>query len=175
MAAELLLGYGNIDRMDDGLAWHVLAGLYAALHLPPLPSPDDALLTVTEPADCLFVLQLTPELAEVIARYQRVCFIDAHQNNDLDETQLCPVEPVFAASPFTHHLTPGACLALAQALYGRAPEAVVASARGEAFGFARELSPATARRVPELVNTILAWLTSPMSPTLVRSSHGQRA
>ena len=27
MADTLVLGYGNVDRMDDGLAWHVLAGL----------------------------------------------------------------------------------------------------------------------------------------------------
>jgi Ni,Fe-hydrogenase maturation factor len=150
--------------MDDGLAWHVLAGLITALGGTPPASADEPLTVPGGLADARFVLQLTPELAELIAQYDRVCFVDAHvesgAGHEPAETRLIPLEPVFTASPFTHHLTPGACLALAQALYGRAPAAVLASARGDAFGFSCALSPAAAGRVPRLVQRILAWLAA---------------
>ena len=162
MPDTLILGYGNVDRMDDGVAWHVLAALAVALGMPAPTLLEDAFALPRRQADCLFILQLTPELAERLAQYRRVCFVDAHTGDLLDETRLAPVAPAFTNSPFTHHLTPATCLALAQALYGRAPEAVLASVRGEAFGFAQELSPAAARRVPALVAQILAWLGSPV-------------
>lgn len=167
MADTLVLGYGNVDRMDDGLAWHVLAGLVMALGGSAPASPDEALPDQAGPADCEFVLQLTPELAERVARYRRVCFVDAHTGDLPDETRLVPTAPAFSLSPFTHHLTPATCLALAQALYGRAPEAIVASARGEAFGYARELSPEAARRVKALVQAILGWLAADTASTEV--------
>ena len=158
MSDTLILGYGNVDRMDDGVAWHVLAALAAAWGRPAPATLEDPLALSNGPADCQFVLQLTPELAEQLAQYRRVCFVDAHTGDLVQATRLAPVTPAFTNSPFTHHLTPATCLALAQALYGRAPEAVLASVRGEAFGFAQALSPAVARRVPALVGQILAWL-----------------
>jgi Ni,Fe-hydrogenase maturation factor len=148
MPDTLLLGYGNVDRMDDGLAWHVLTAVVTALGGPAPTSPDEPLVAPAGSVDCQFALQLTPELAELVTQYRRVCFVDAHMSDVPEETRLVPTLPAFTSSPFTHHLTPAACLALAQALYGQAPQAVVASARGELFGFARELSPAAARRVP---------------------------
>jgi hydrogenase maturation protease len=164
VAATLLLGYGNVDRMDDGLAWHVLAAVATALGQPLTGSPDEAEPVTVGPLTLWFVLQLTPEIAEELAHYQRVVFIDAHMSDHSEDTRLESIAPGFATSPFTHHLTPAACLALAQALYGRVPQAVVASALGERFGFARELSPAVAARVPALVNAILAWVQVPAAP-----------
>jgi hydrogenase maturation protease len=158
MPDTLLLCYGNVDRMDDGLAWHVLAGVVSALGGPEPASPDEVDFFSVGSMDCLFTLQLTPEAAERVAHYRRVCFVDAHTGDLPQETALTEIQPAFANSPFTHHLTPAACLALAQALYGQAPQAIVASARGDAFGFARELSPGAARRVRVLVAGILAWL-----------------
>jgi len=158
MPDTLILGYGNVDRMDDGVAWHVLAALAVALGRPAPATFDEPLALPAGSADCQFVLQLTPEMAEQLAQYRRVCFVDAHTGDLAEATRLAPIAPAFTNSPFTHHLTPAACLALAQALYGHAPDAVLASVRGGAFGFAQELSPAVARRVPELVSQILAWL-----------------
>ena len=165
MADTLVLGYGNVDRMDDGLAWHVLAGLVGALGEPVPASPDEPLPSQAGPVDCLFVPQLTPELAEQLAQYRRVCFVDAHTGDLPDETRLTSTAPAYSAAPFTHHLTPATCLALAKAMYGRAPEAMVASARGEAFGFARELSPGARGRVRALVAAIQDWLVPAPQPS----------
>lgn len=164
MRGTLIVGYGNLDRMDDGVAWHVLAALATALGGSAPATPDDAVTLPAGQADGQFMLQLTPELAEVLAQYERVCFVDAHTGDLPADTRLVAAVPSFTTSPFTHHLTPETCLALAQALYGRAPEAVVASVRGEQFGFAQALSPATARRVPELTRQILAWLNGAPAP-----------
>jgi hydrogenase maturation protease len=164
MRDTLIVGYGNVDRMDDGVAWHVLRALRLALGAPDSATFDEPLTLPGGRADCCFLLQLTPELAEELARYRRVCFVDAHTGDLPQPTRLAALAPSFTNSPFTHHLTPETCLALAQALYGRAPEAVLASVRGEAFGFAAELSPATARRVPELVAQIVAWLDGAPAP-----------
>jgi hydrogenase maturation protease len=158
MPDTLVLGYGNVDRLDDGVAWHVLARLVQAMGGPPPASPDEPLETSVGLADFWFVLQLTPELAERVAQYPRVCFVDAHTGDLPEAIRLVPVAPAFVTSPFTHHLTPAACLALAQALYGQAPAAVVASVRGEDFGFGRGLSAAASERVEQLLPQILAWL-----------------
>lgn len=164
MPDTLIVGYGNVDRMDDGVAWHVLRALAAALGAPDPAALDEAPVLPGGQADCLFLLQLTPELAETLAQYRRVCFIDAHTGDLPADIQLQAIAPQFTTSPFTHHLPPESCLALAHALYGHAPEAVVASVRGEAFGFAQELSPVVAARVPILTRQILDWLAGAPAP-----------
>jgi hydrogenase maturation protease len=158
MLDMLVLGFGNVDRMDDGVAWHVLLALAAAQGVQGPVEPDAGFALPDGQTQCQFVLQLTPELAERLAEFRRVCFVDAHTGDLPSPTRLEALAPAFTSSPFTHHLTPATCLALAQALFGRSPEAVVASVRGEAFGFARELSPAVAARVPMLVTQIESWL-----------------
>jgi Ni,Fe-hydrogenase maturation factor len=66
----------------------------------------------------------------------------------------------FQASPFTHHMTPETCLSLSQALYGKAPEAVLVSVRGYQFGFENTLSARTAELAEIAVNQIWQWLQS---------------
>lgn len=154
---SLILGFGNADRQDDGLAWHVLVGV-AARHGQAVRSPDDDLPSLPGGVDLLFQLQLTPELAEDLAAYDRVCFVDAHTGNIDEDVALSPVVPGYQASPFTHHLTPATCVAIAGALYGRAPKSVLVSVRGHVFGFESELSAQSAALVPEAVNLIVDWL-----------------
>lgn len=162
----LLLGYGNADRQDDGVSWHVLNGLAGRLGRPASVSPDEGFSAFRLPSEegsseteLLFVLQLTPEMAEIISEFDRVCFVDAHTGNVPGEVNLSRVEPEFQASPFTHHLTPQSCLALCTALYGKQPEAILVSVRGYEFGFDRSLSPQTAQHAEAAVNEIWAWLT----------------
>src|SRR5689334_5286362 len=103
MRDTLILGYGNVDRMDDGVAWHVLAALADASGVAGA-APDGESVLPDGLTDCRFVLQLTPELAERLAGYRRVCFVDAHTGDLPDETKLEVVTPAFTSSPFTHHL-----------------------------------------------------------------------
>jgi Ni,Fe-hydrogenase maturation factor len=57
----LLIGYGNPDRQDDGVAWHILNGIASNIGLHPSPSWEDSLPSTSE-VDLRFELQLTPEM-----------------------------------------------------------------------------------------------------------------
>ena len=61
-------------------------------------------------------------------------------------------------SPFTHHMTPSTCLAMAQTLYGGSPEAILVSVRGYEFGFTQSLSARTELLVEQAAQIIYAWL-----------------
>jgi len=153
----LILGFGNPDREDDGVAWHILRALALELGLPAPASYEDE-FTVNDRLDFAFYLQLTPEMAEEIAAYERVCFVDAHMGNIPLPVQLIPVESEFQRSPFTHHLTPQSLISMCETLYQRKPDAALLSVLGHRFLFTRELSPETAVLVPEAVNLIMEWL-----------------
>ena len=158
MDKVLILGYGNVDRQDDGVAWHVLAGLCRKLGRPAPASPDEAFDNPGSGPDLAFRLQLTPELAEIIAGIDRVCFVDAHTGSVPEDLHTAEVKPEYQASPFTHHMTPGTCLSFVKALYQREVPGLLVSVRGYAFGFSNELSPATARLAGQAVDLIYTWL-----------------
>ncbi len=139
------------------MAWHVMHALAIRLNLPAPESYEDA-FPPNDRLDFTFTLQLTPEMAEDIAPYKRVCFVDAHTGSIAKLVQLLPVEGKFQHSPFTHHLTAQSLLSMCQALYAKTPQAVMLSARGYQFEFERELSPETAALVPEAVEMIMGWL-----------------
>lgn len=157
MKRTLLLGYGNPDRQDDGVAWHVLRDVAAQLGLNAPSSPDDE-FTSSDGLDFLFSLQLTPEMAEDLTAYERVCFVDAHTGNIPEPVRLIAVESEFQHSPFTHHLTPQSLLSMCESIYGHKPEAILLSVRGYAFGFERDLSPATRKLAAEALELLLRWL-----------------
>jgi hydrogenase maturation protease len=152
-----MIGYGNPDREDDGVAWHILRALTVNLGLSAPDSYNDE-FPPNDQLDFAFYLQLTPEMAEDIAAYERVCFVDAHTGQIPEPVRMIPVEAEFQRSPFTHHLTPQSLLSMSETLYQKKPEAVLLSVRGYRFLFTRELSAETAALVPEAVALIEDWL-----------------
>jgi hydrogenase maturation protease len=153
----LLIGYGNPDRQDDGVAWHILRAITMRLGLPAPTSYEDE-FPEDRHLDFAFYLQLTPEVAEEIAQYEYICFIDAHTGNIPEPVRLMPVESEFQQSPFTHHLTPQSLLSMCEMIYGKKPDAVLLSVLGHQFLFSRELSRETATLVPQAVELIWEWL-----------------
>lgn len=158
MNRRLILGYGNVDRQDDGVAWHVLVEVYRRLGRGSSPEPDEGFLIEGVNPDFLYALQLTPEMAETAAGYDQICFVDAHTANIAADLQVTEVQAVFQSSPFTHHMTPETLLTFCQTLYQRAPHAILVSIRGYEFGFARSLSPQTQRLADQAIQHILDWL-----------------
>lgn len=152
----LFIGYGNPDRQDDGVAWHVLTGIAKQLGLETSPSWEDPLPSNPE-ADFIFQLQLTPEVAEDLTAYDRVCFVDAHTGKIPTNVQMVHIAPEYQTSPFTHHLTPEMLLSMCSSLYNKIPEAILISVRGYEFGFATELSSFTELLVAEAVHRALGW------------------
>lgn len=158
MTNTLIVGYGNADRQDDGAAWHILSGIAAKLGLPIPAAPEDGYFPEGQPVDLWYVLQLVPEMAEEFARYDRICFVDAHMGTIPEEIRFVPVTTVPTSTALTHHLDPAACLELARMLYGSQPQAMLLSVRGYQFQFARELSPETTRLVNEAVDLLWDWI-----------------
>lgn len=179
MQNTLVIGYGNIDRQDDGVAWHVLAALARLFNQPVPDDPDESFqfpvnLVDSTPANqntqatrsipnpaYHFSLQLLPEMAEMLAGIERVCFVDAHTGNIPEDVQFTYLQASYQRSPFTHHMTPETMLAFAQNLYGYHPQAILVSIRGYEFGFDRRLSKRTAGLVGQAVEQIMEWLFGP--------------
>jgi hydrogenase maturation protease len=158
MKKTLILGYGNPDRQDDGVAWTIVRDVATHLNLitpsqfdPVVHSPDGDL-------SLMIALQLLPEMAELVSKYERVCFVDAHTGRVPDDLSIEVLGSEFQKSPFTHHLTPQTCLSLSKGLYGRKPEAELVSVRGYEFGFSTALSTRTRMLAHHAVRHILAWL-----------------
>ncbi len=160
MKHSLLIGYGNPDRQDDGIAWHILQATAIRLGLPAPTSYEDEFRT-NDRLDFAFYLQLTPEMAEEISLYSQVCFVDAHTGDIPEPVRLVQVESEFQRSPFTHHLTPQSLLSMCETIYHRKPRAALLSVRGYHFGFDQELSSQTAALLPEAVELIVEWLKNP--------------
>jgi hydrogenase maturation protease len=153
----MLIGYGNPDREDDGVAWHILRALTLKLGLPAPASYEDEFPEDSR-IEFAFHLQLTPEMAEDIHAYAYVCFVDAHTGNIPEPVRLIPVESEFQHSPFTHHLTPQSLVSMCKTLYGKKPDAALLSVLGHRFLFSRELSAETAALVPRATELIWEWL-----------------
>lgn len=158
MKKTLIVGYGNADREDDGVAWHVLCGVAQKLGRAVPNLPEDGFFPENEAIDLWYVLQLAPEMAEDFAHYNQIIFVDAHTGNLPHEILLQPVEDSQTSSSFTHHLTPAACLALTRTIFNGSPNASLLSVRGYSFGFSRQLSPRTEELVSEAVDTIMLLL-----------------
>ncbi|HEY3288745.1 MAG TPA: hypothetical protein VGK87_01325 [Anaerolineae bacterium] len=167
MSKCLVIGYGNPDREDDGVAWHILRILGQRFgRIGKTDAPDDDIAAIDFGAlehrddvpDLLGELQLTPEIAETIKDYDRVCFVDAHTGAYPNDVNVSPLQAQFQISPFTHHMTPETCLELAKTAYGRAPSGLVISVRGYQFGFEHRLSAQTAALANEAVEKIIAWI-----------------
>lgn len=157
MKKLLIIGYGNPDREDDGVAWHILRALAEKLGLDSPTSYEDE-FPESERIDFAFYLQLTPEMAEDISVYDHVCFVDAHTGNIPELVRLIEVEPEFQHSPFTHHLTPQSLMSMCETLYNHRPDAALVSVLGYRFLFTRQLSEETAQLVPQAVNLIWDWI-----------------
>lgn len=157
MRKLLIIGYGNPDRQDDGVAWHILRAMTLKLELP-APSSYEDLFPEDHRLEFSFHLQLTPEMAEDISLYDHACFIDAHTGNIAEPVRLIQVESEFQASPFTHHLTPQSLLSICETLYGRKPDAAVLSVRGYHFGLSQQLSQETAELVPQALELMWDWM-----------------
>ena len=150
----LIIGYGNPSRRDDGVGLAVINGLRQRLRRPLLDEGNDGFADLGGTVDTLFLQQLMPELAETLARYERVWFVDAHFGIYPELVHRSPITPQFDPAMVSHHLKPNALLALTVQLYGRAPSAELHSIRGFDFDFGEGLSPSTAAGVLQVVEEL---------------------
>ena len=154
----LVIGYGNADRQDDGVGWHVLKALAERVGVSVPEDPGASIEVESETVDLMFILQIYPELAEDISHYKRVCFVDAHTSDIAEESAWVKLSPEYEKSPLTHHMSPKTVLSISATIYDRVPEAILVSVRGFHFEFERELSPRTTALAKEATERIWQWI-----------------
>jgi len=164
MSRTLVIGYGNLDRGDDGAAFQVVNALRSRLGRRPLSEQETGLEELSAETEAVFIRQLVPEMMETAAGYDQIIFVDAHVGQGTQELMWAPVLPEFVPSAFTHHVTPATFLALIRALYDRNPAGHLLSLRGHDFDFSRNLSAATQCLVVPAVEEILKRLPHGRGP-----------
>jgi len=142
------------------LAWHILAGIAKKLGRSVPETWEDPFELTSEFPHLIFQLQLAPEISESLAKYEYICFVDAHTGDIPNDIQFGEVGGEFQNSPFTHHMTAEACLNLTKTLYNVGPAAYLLSVRGYSFGFTQSLSPQTAFLTAIAVDRAMDWLKS---------------
>lgn len=140
MTAVWIIGYGNPLAGDDAVGWHAAEALQAELCDPAVR--------------VLACRQLTPELAAEIGAAGLVIFLDAGVDVPPGVVQSRRVAPRPEQSPFSHHLTPEALLAVTERLYGCSPEAVLFSVGARWFSSGAGLSGEVRRALPVLLEQV---------------------
>jgi hydrogenase maturation protease len=153
--AVLVIGYGNPQRGDDGVAWKVLDALHAVHPRPEAP-----------PLHLKRVPQLTPELAEPASRARAVIFVDARADAAPGTVSCEPVTPDAGTTSLTHTLAPQTVLLYADCLFGHVPRAAVVTIGGADFGHRSELSPEVLHAIPKATRRIRSlarlWVRQPL-------------
>lgn len=154
MGPTLVIGYGNLDRGDDGAAFHVVNRLRERLGQRPLKEEDSGLEDLAV-RTAVFVPQLTPELALDAAAYGRLVLVDAHVASDERPLTGMRIEPKYLPPVVSHVLSPGMFLWLVQGVSGRSRTAFLVSLRGHRFDLRRGLSPETSALVEPAAESVL--------------------
>lgn len=139
--AILLIGYGNELRSDDGVGPRVARAL-EQLRLP--------WLRVLTPQ------QLAPEFAAPISEAQAVVFVDATLNAPPGAVQIGPLSGAAMHEPLGHLGNPRSLLALAEAVFQRAPPAWMVTVGIEEMCAKEGFSPDVERALPEVIETVRA-------------------
>jgi hydrogenase maturation protease len=155
MPRNLIVGFGSIDRADDGVAYHVINALRRRLRQNMLDEDETGLEELGNQIDSVFLVQLAPELMDVMVDYDQIVFVDAHVLGNVDNLYCVPVSPEYAPATLTHHMGPAMILSLLKALYQWEPTGHLVSIRGYNFDFHRNLSPDTKALVEPAADYIL--------------------
>ncbi len=124
---------GNALRADDGAGLALARGLAALV--PGLVVVETELLL--------------PEHADALAGARGALFLDAAVAGPPGEIRAVPLRPAADHAALLHALAPGDLLALARALHGRSPPAVLVTIAGREFAFGEALSPEVEAALPE--------------------------
>ena len=119
----LIIGYGNTLRSDDSVG-QIVGMEVEAWNLPQVTS--------------IYVHQLTPELAEKIAEFGTVIFVDA--SIQTQKVSLTSIKNKENSKNWTHHLTPASIIYLTQFLYQAKPQAWLIHIPIENLNFGEKIS-----------------------------------
>jgi hydrogenase maturation protease len=155
----LIVAYGNPYRRDDGVGLAVVNRLRQGQGRAPLAPDDDGLDDLGHPVDTISLHQLLPEMAETLAQYACVVFVDAHTGVFPEAMRVVAVAPEYGFQAVTHHMSPAMLLSVTGAVAARAPTAHLASIRGHDFDFGEGLSDETLLAVDEAAERVQTLFT----------------
>jgi hydrogenase maturation protease len=174
MVRNLIIGYGNLERQDDGVAFHVVNRLRRHLAQKPLDCDDDGMSRLGGGTDSVFIRQLVPELIETIVHYDRVIFVDAHVPADRPKLVCTRLNAGDGMALFSHHMHPAMLLGILKAVWDREPLSHLFSIQGFRFDLGRRLSAKTAGLVGPAAAMILDMLDTLPDPACRRPGENQR-
>jgi hydrogenase maturation protease len=151
----LVIGYGNIDRGDDGAAFHVVNRLRSDFGQRPLAGDEDGWSPEPDGDTALFAPRLLPELALDAAGCRVLVLVDAHVSAERRPVVCARVLPEYRPPAFTHQISPSMFVWLAGTVGGGPFPAFIVSLRGRCFGMQRSLSAATAGLVDPAAEAVL--------------------
>jgi len=160
----VVLGIGNPGRRDDGLGWALVNEINRGQARNSLDNKKGGQAPISrEIGACpLFIewkYQLNIEDAHAIKDADLVVFADAAREGEAPAT-LAELAPAAEISFSTHALSPAAVLALAEELYGRAPQAFLLAIRGYDFDLGEGLSPQAAANLEAALALLADFLAS---------------
>ena len=158
---NLVIGYGNLGRQDDGVAFYVVNRLRQQLGQKPLRSNDAGLAKLGNSTDSIFIRQLVPELIETLSNYDRLVFVDAHIPAGMSNPVCTRIYPEDDFPLFTHQMNPALLLAILKALRDREPRSHLLTIPGLRFEMGRGLSAMTAALIGPATRIILELLARP--------------
>jgi hydrogenase maturation protease len=126
-ATCLIHGIGNVGRQDDGLGWAFIDWLEREGLCPR--------------AHRIRHYQLFLEDADLLARMDRVLFVDASKEPGLEDFRLDPVEARYDLSFTSHALSIPAVMAICQQCFERVPEVQLLQIRGYSWDLTEGLTP----------------------------------
>ena len=127
--------------------------------------PSSFFVRTVVPTSKRYRHQLTPELAPAVSRADAVIFVDSEQGGTAGEIGCREVRSESMPHSFTHHLTPGALLALSSELFGACPRAYLLSIHGENYAAGQTLSPLVEARLPDLQSRLLGLIQQNLAST----------
>ncbi|MCX8057560.1 MAG: hydrogenase maturation protease [Ignavibacteria bacterium] len=145
MKDTLVICIGNEIRSDDSVALHFKKE-FENLFLPFV--------------EIISVHQLTPELAEVISKFDKIIFVDA-SIEEIDKPTLKKINFDFQYSnqSLNHIFTPESLIFLVKELYNKSPEFYSLSIPAINFDFGTELHPKTKENLLIAIETLKNFLT----------------
>jgi hydrogenase maturation protease len=154
MGRTLVIGYGNIERGDDGAALHVVNRLRARWGQTPLTEDQVGILDPGRDT-AVFVRQLLPELALDAAAFEVIVMVDVHVAQEGRPVACRRVLPEYRPPAFSHIVSPALFVWLVHAARGRHRSSFLVTLRGHCFELQRALSPATAALVDPTAEQVL--------------------
>ncbi len=125
--SSLIYGIGNVGRQDDGLGWAFIDWLESESLCPQ--------------GEILRHYQLHLEDADLISRKQRVLFVDATKEADVEQFRLERVEPKMDFSFTSHAISIPAIMATCEQCFEYLPEVHLLTIRGYEWELREGLTP----------------------------------